>query len=116
MCDHQTVNIRAVARDLSKVLGPTLVATLAGSEVGLISEEWARADGPLPDAAAEERLRTAWAAWNALVQGDCPSTIRGWFIGDNPVLGEPPVMALRQGRLDEVRAAARSFAEGAWQL
>jgi hypothetical protein len=110
------VDIRMIVRLLNENLGTTLVATLAGSHERHVSRGWALSDGPLPDEAAEVRLRAAQDVWETIVRQEDPQTIRNWFLGDSPQLEEPPVMALRAGRLDEVRQVAIGMTEGAWQL
>lgn len=107
------MSIHAVAGRLVKALGPTLVATLAGVKDAKIPYKWAKADGPTPRAAAQQRLTAAHRVWVLLSAGENEHVARGWFIGCNPRLAEKtPVMALRDGQIKDVIDAATAFVEG----
>ncbi|MGF9662851.1 hypothetical protein AAIH25_13360 [Arthrobacter crystallopoietes] len=99
-----------VVRELADSLGPTLVAALTGNRVRLSADDWVMEDGPEPDENEAERLRCALEQWNLLAQAENPDTARAWFVGANPMLeDESPVTAIREGRFEEVRRAARSY-------
>ncbi|AUI52392.1 hypothetical protein [Arthrobacter crystallopoietes] len=101
--------IHEVVRELTDDLGPTMVSALAGDRVRLTADDWVMEDGPEPDEDEAERLRFAYDQWQLLAaQG--ADRARAWFIGDNPRLGdESPVMAIHDGRFDDVRNAANAF-------
>jgi hypothetical protein len=99
-----------VVRELADSLGPTLVAALTGNRVRLSADEWVMEDGPAPDEDEAERLRCAREQWNLLAESADPDTARAWFVTENPLLDqETPVIAIRDGRLKEVRNAARLY-------
>jgi hypothetical protein len=61
----------------------------------------------------EQRLRTSYEIAQLLLSGDSPQTVKAWFIGLNPQLGDTsPAEAIREGKLRESLAAARVFAVG----
>ena len=85
---------------------------LSGSANAVAPAGWANDDGPLPDAGERDRLQAALQTWEIVAGADGDDIARMWFIGINSFLGEtPPVSALRAGRLDEVRRAARAHAD-----
>jgi hypothetical protein len=48
-----------------------------------------------------------------LLSQDSPRTVRAWFIGLNPQLGDvSPAEAIHDGQLKEALAAARAFMAG----
>jgi hypothetical protein len=62
----------------------------------------------------EQRLRTTYQITQMLLRSsDSPQTVKAWFIGLNPQLGDTsPAEAIREGRLKEALAAARAFIAG----
>ena len=115
MPDTAPIDIREITRRLNGALGSTLVAGLAGSTDRSISRGWAQLSGPLPYVEAEERLRCAYAAWRAVAEAEGDDVARSWFIGSNPWLGEDsPVDAIREGRFQEVTAAAGAMVSEAF--
>jgi len=59
---------------------------------------------------SEQRLRAAYEIMALLLRFDGPGTVRAWFIGMNPVLGDDsPADAIHDGRLREAMSAARNF-------
>ncbi|HEY5846593.1 MAG TPA: hypothetical protein VIU11_06940 [Nakamurella sp.] len=107
MSSHELV------RRLNTHLGATLVAGLAGVKDRKLPYKWATANGPEPRDEALQRLQMAMRVWMALSAADNDYVARSWFVGMNPRLEEQsPVLALRAGRLAEVKAASRSFVEG----
>ncbi len=95
---------------LSTHIGAQVVAQMAGVTPETVSR-WSnptRTSSPKPD--SERRLRDAYAIYTDLLKVDSPHTIRSWFIGSNPYLGEAsPAEMIGQGELSAVLAAARSF-------
>ncbi len=103
--------ISVPARELVWELGPTLVATLAGTKDRTAPQSWA--DGTAePDEHEAERLRAASESWHVVAAADGPDVARAWFIGMNPWLGDvTPVSAIREGKFAQVRAAAQAAAK-----
>lgn len=107
------LDIHEVARRLVSHLGPTLVATLANVKDRKLPHKWATADGPEPRHDAETRLLAAHRLWTTISSAENDSVARSWFIGSNPRLDEvSPVMAIREGNIPDVMAAAKAFIEG----
>lgn len=103
---------RTLVGALVENLGTGLVALLAGVSVEQVSR-WASGAAANPRAANERRVREAYRLYRELVVGDSPHTVRAWFIGGNPELGDAsPAEALAADRFKEVFAAARSFLHG----
>ena len=107
------MDIHELARQLVSHLGPTLVATLANVKDRRLPHRWAQADGPEPRVESQARLQTAHRIWSDLSTAESDTVARSWFIGANPRLGEQsPVFALREGKEQEVLAAAKAFIAG----
>ena len=106
-------SIHQVVRDLNASLGPTIVATLAGSKDRKLPFRWAKDDGPEPRVDASRRLTFAHRQWAILAAADGEQIARQWFIGGNPMLGEDtPITAIREDRHSDVADAVRSFISG----
>lgn len=102
-----------LVRRLNTHLGATLVATLSGVKDRKLPYKWATASGPVPRPEALQRLQVAHRVWNLITSSESDHVTRSWFIGLNPRLGEEaPAMALREGKLADVQAAALAFIEG----
>ena len=106
----------AVVRELSALLGPKLVAYLAGVRETRAVREWESgkraARDPIP-----QRLRVALQVALLVAQHDAPAVVQAWFQGLNPQLDDrSPARLLREGDLHvvgpEVLAAARAFSAG----
>jgi hypothetical protein len=94
-------------------LGVTLVSALTGSDASDAAQRWLDS-GDIPPEAVE-RLLFSQETWNILTANEDSDTARAWFIGANPLLDAvAPVLAIRDGRFDQVERAALSFADGAW--
>jgi hypothetical protein len=107
------LDIHEVARRLNSHLGATLVAILAGVKDPKLPHKWAKVDGTVPRAESYRRLLAAHRVWSDISNAESDSTARSWFIGANPRLGEvSPILALREGRDEDVLAAAKAFVEG----
>lgn len=111
--DTTRQDIHETVRQLTSHLGPTLVALLANVRDRKLPHKWSQADGPEPRPEAKKRLMAAHRIWALLSDSENDYTARNWFIGANPRLREEsPVEWLRDGKIREVLAAARAFAEG----
>lgn len=87
-----------------KLLGPRLVAYVAGIESG---EEANRQE-------SAERIRAAREIAQLLSEFDSLRVVKAWFIGPDPQLGEvSPAEAIREGKLREAKDAAHAFVAGA---
>lgn len=108
------MDIHQIVRELNAALGPTLVASLAGSKDRKLPIRWAKEDGPEPRAEFARRLTFAHRQWTSLSAADGEHVARQWFIGGNPFLGEnTPITAIREDRHSEVADAVTSFIAGA---
>jgi hypothetical protein len=106
----------AVVRELVALLGPKLVAYLAGVRETRAVREWEggtrAAREPVP-----QRLRLALQVALLVSQHDGAAVVQAWFQGLNPQLDDrSPARLLREGDLHEVGpevlAAARAFTAG----
>ncbi|WP_336713475.1 hypothetical protein [Arthrobacter sp. USHLN218] len=112
MSQEAEPGMREVVRMLTDALGQTVVAALTGNRVKLTANDGVLEDGPEPDADAAERLRCAVELWNLLAEARGEDSARSWFVDSSQLLGdEPPATAIREGRFDEVRRAARAYLE-----
>ncbi|MFJ3393659.1 hypothetical protein [Leifsonia aquatica] len=106
------ISTREITRRLNSALGATLTAALAGSKDPGISYKWALVDGPEPKNDAVRRLQFAYAQWIAITASESEQIARMWFVGSNPLLDyDTPVDGIRQGRFEEVAAAAAAMVE-----
>ena len=76
-----------LVRSLRKDLGTSLVAVLVDVPAARIVDEWARGKAT-PTPVQEQRLRAAYEVVRTLRAWDAPDTIRAWFVGMNPLLGD----------------------------
>src|SRR6476646_1376495 len=91
---RQTAHTRAIrasvpetAARLQEVLGQRLTAVVAGVNDAKAVGQWARGlRSPHPD--AERRLRDAYQVVSLLLECEPPETVRAWFGGMNPHLGD----------------------------
>jgi hypothetical protein len=119
--EHQTVESEAhrsateaqpayMAASLQDALGQRLVAYIVNVGDPKTVARWAREDRS-PSAENEERLRAAFYIFQLLNELESSHTVRAWFAGLNPLLGdESPASVLREGRMKEAAAAAKAFA------
>ena len=102
--------------ELAGILGPRLVAYMAGVGETRAVREWA--DGrreprdPIPN-----RLRLAYRVAHLIGEHDSPEVARAWFQGLNPQLDDQsPARLIREQAIEEVGpdvvAAARAFVVG----
>jgi len=104
--------IQQITRYLEEVLGRKLVAALAGVRDPKAVGRWAEG-ARTPRPAAEERLRVAYQIFRLLLAEESKYTIRAWFIGLNPQLNdESPLLAINEGRFQEVMVAAKAYVAG----
>lgn len=106
-----------VAGRLNELIGPRLVAYIAGVHEARAAREWASGERQLRAPDAELRLRTALQVALVVAANDAPDVVQAWFVGSNPELEDrSPARLLREGYLPEVGpqvlAAARSFTIG----
>jgi hypothetical protein len=115
MALEQTIHGRAtrlgvpeITASLQEVLGQRMVAVAAGVADAKAVGKWARG-GRAPHQRMAERLRNAYQVMQLLLERESPETVRAWFAGMNPDLGDrPPVLVLREDPAG-VLQAARSF-------
>jgi hypothetical protein len=115
--EHAThVDFRVLAEELSELLGPKLVAYIAGVREVRAVRQWStgerEARPPIP-----ERLRLALQVAWLIAQHDNASVARAWFQGLNPQLDDrSAARLLREDELDEVGpqilSATRAFVSG----
>lgn len=107
------LDLHELVRRLVGHLGPTIVATLANVRDRKLPYKWSQEGGPEPRAESAARLYAAHRVWTLIASAENEHVARAWFIGTNPRLGEvQPMVALREGKLSEVLAAARAFVDG----
>jgi hypothetical protein len=105
-------DIADIAGFLSENFGQKMVAYLADVSDPKTVSRWASGEQK-PRHAAEERLRSAYQAFQLLQSADSPHTVRAWFIGLNPQLKDhSPARAVREGLNHQVIVAAKSFMAG----
>jgi hypothetical protein len=101
-----------MAMRLQELLGQRLVAFCVGVRSSKLIGRWATEE-ELPTQDQRRLILDLYAITEELrkVAGD--STIRAWFTGMNPDLGdEAPAEVFREGNRQSVRDAARTFATG----
>jgi len=106
--------ISEVAGLLQELLSRRLTAFIAGVNDGKTVTRWASGEvAAIRDHEMEQRLRTTYEIAQLLMSSDAPRTVKAWFIGLNPQLGDTsPAEAIREGKLRETLAAARAFTVG----
>ena len=107
----------AVVKELSALLGPKLVAYLAGVRETRAVREWEKAGARGRAIRFPERLRLALQVAMLVARHDSPGVVQAWFQGLNPQLDDrSPARLLREGDLHEVGpevlSAARAFTTG----
>jgi len=106
--------LNEMAGALQERLSRRITAYIAGIDNGKTVSRWASGEvGTIRDHEVEQKLRTAYEISLLLANYESTATIRSWFIGLNPQLGDDtPIDALREGRLKETVVAARAFTVG----
>ena len=98
-----------VAAFLQDALGQKLTAYIAGVSDPKTVGRWASRDRA-PREESEQRLRHAFQIFRLLNGDESDHTVRAWFTGLNPHLGdESPATALREDRARDVLMAAKAF-------
>jgi len=115
--DHSArIEFPALVRELCEILGPKLVAYIAGVREVRAVRQWSagerEARPPIP-----ERLRFTLQVALLVSRHDSPAVARAWFQGLNPQLDDrSAARLLRSGDLEEVGplilSAARAFVSG----
>jgi hypothetical protein len=101
--------VPAMAAFLQELLGQRYTALITGQKDPKAIGQWAKG-AHMPRAEAERRLRGAYQIATLLLGQEAPATVRAWFAGMNPQLGDrPPVLALADGETADVLHAARAF-------
>ncbi len=117
----QTLHHRATSAPVSEIAGflqnllsRRLTAYIAGVRDGKTVNRWANGEVvDIRDYWVEQRLRTTYEIAQLLIGYDSAQTVKAWFIGLNPQLGDvSPAEAIKEGRLKESLAAARAFTTG----
>ena len=100
--------VSEVATRLQDVLGQRMTAVVAGVNDAKAVGQWARGlRSPHPD--AERRLRDAYQVVCLLLEYDAPDTVRAWFGGMNPHLGDQAPARLIGTEPEQVLQAAQAF-------
>ncbi len=105
-------SIDDVVSYLQEVLGQKLVAHIAGVTDPRTVGRWAAGErAPRHD--HEQRVRFAYQIFQLLLAEEAPQTVRAWFLGLNPQLGdESPTECVRTDQFREVLVAAKAFLAG----
>ena len=106
-------SVNELATRLQEVLSRRLTAFTVGVQDSKTVARWAASEVvDIRDDEVERRLRVAYEI-TQLLGAEAPATVRAWFIGLNPHLGDvAPAEAIREGRLADALAAARAFVVG----
>lgn len=108
-----SMSIADVTKYLQDAFGQKLVAYLTDTKDAKNVGRWSRGE-QAPRKDAEDRLRIAYQVFHLLQEKDSSHTVRAWFVGLNPQLGdESPATAIREGRHRDVLIAAKAFLAGA---
>lgn len=102
----------AVVKELMELLGPRLVAYIAGVRETRTVRGWAEG-APVKRGDVEPRLRMAFQMAKLIADHDGPRIAQSWFQGLNPdLVDRSPARLLREEELEEmgeILAAARGF-------
>jgi hypothetical protein len=106
--------VSEIAGVLQELLSRRLTAYIAGVSDGKTVGRWASGDmAEIRDHKTEQRLRATYEITQLLMSYDSAQTVKAWFIGLNPQLGDvSPAEAIHDGQLKETFAAARAFIAG----
>ena len=110
------VDFPVLVKELSELLGPKLVAYIAGVRETRAVRQWSGGEREARHG-VQRRLRLALQVGWLIAQHDNASVARAWFQGLNPQLDDrSAARMLREGDLDEVGpqvlSAARAFVSG----
>ncbi|MGH2561443.1 MAG: XRE family transcriptional regulator [Thermomicrobiales bacterium] len=103
--------VSEIAGLLQDLLSRRLTAYMAGVKDGKTVTRWASGEVTvIREHETEQRLRAAYEIVQLLLTHDSPQTVKAWFIGLNPELGDmAPAEAIHTGRLQDAFLAARAF-------
>lgn len=106
--------VSEIAGVLQQLLSRRLTAFIAGVGDGKTITRWASGEvTEIRDYSQEQRLRGTYEIAQMLLASESAQTVKAWFIGLNPQLGDvAPAEAIREGRLKDALAAARAFTVG----
>ncbi len=109
-----TAPVQEIAGRLQELLSRRLTAYIAGVDNGRTVARWASGEiTEIRQQDTEQRLRSAYEIALLLLDQDAPETVRAWFIGLNPQLGDvSPAEAIHDGHLKDAFGAARAFMAG----
>jgi hypothetical protein len=100
--------IAAVTAYVQDILGQRLTAVVAGVNDAKAVGKWARGErAPHPD--TEQRLRHAFQVAELLMQAEAADTVRAWFRGMHPDLGDEAPATVLATDPARVLQAARAF-------
>ena len=110
------VDFPVLVKELSELLGPKLVAYIAGVREVRAVRQWSTGEREAREP-IHARLRLALQVAWLIARHDNASVARSWFQGLNPQLDDrSAARLLREGELDEVGpqilSAARAFVSG----
>jgi hypothetical protein len=97
-----------IATRLQEVLGQRMTAVVAGVNDAKAVGQWARGLRT-PHPGAERRLRDTYQVVGLLLEYDAPETIRAWFGGMNPHLGDQAPALVIATEPERVLQAAQAF-------
>lgn len=105
--------INQMAQFLISVLGPTLVASLAGIKEVSSVRRWGDATKPeTVPLDSVDRIRCAHDVWRMVSEAEGDDVARAWFIGGNPWLDDcTPIGAIRNGQLRDVQHSAQALVD-----
>ncbi len=108
----QRLPISSVANHLQEILGQRLTAVIADVSDAKAIGKWAKGERtPHPD--TERRLRNAFQITQLLVQTESSGTVRAWFTGMNPELGDrAPALVMAEDPVRVLQAARTFLANG----
>lgn len=109
-----SVPVNELVSALQARLSRRITAYIAGVDNAKTITRWASGEiTTIRDHEMEQKLRTAYEIFLLLTNYEGVSTVKAWFIGLNPQLGDvAPIDALREGRLRDALSAARAFTVG----
>ena len=106
MISRQGIAVTAAA--LQELFGERLVAVIAGVKDAKAVGRWARGED-IPHAQAAATLQNALHVVELLRSQEDDETIRSWFRGMNPDLGDRSPALVVRDKPEEVIQAARAF-------
>ena len=112
--DATAAPVTEIAGVLQELLSRRLTAYIAGVGDGKTVSRWANGEvSDIRDFSQEQRIRATYEIAQLLLDSESAPTVKAWFIGLNPQLGDvAPAEAIREGRLKDTFAAARAFTVG----